>query len=269
MKLLVRTAPASLAPFVRTVIWYCGYSGSNPYELLMPDGTAQLIVPLEGPSRQVIAPFGRAQHHAVAYFTGLRSQPILYRSEQQASTLCIQFTPLGFRHFVGPGAATLVNQTEEVSSVSKAMASKINELAQHNSGEELMQITIAWLGQFFEQQAMDHAVAWACRLLENSSLSIADVVKQTGYSHRYFVQRFQNQIGFTPKKFQRLQRFNQALLSLRQAPKDPFDTIFRLGYFDQAHFSREFKSFSGVSPGKYIAHRPQYAHVLSLKSPLL
>lgn len=60
---------------------------------------------------------------------------------------------------------------------------------------------------------------------------------------------FEHYIGLTPKTFARIVRFQQTLAAMRQTPRPYWGKLFYdYGYFDQAHFIREFKMFSGATP---------------------
>ena len=74
---------------------------------------------------------------------------------------------------------------------------------------------------------------------------------QTGISSRQLRRLFDFYIGDTPKTFSQVVRFQNILRakpssqSLRQNK-----LFFDAGYYDQAHFIKEFKNFYGVTPGK-------------------
>jgi AraC-like DNA-binding protein len=57
----------------------------------------------------------------------------------------------------------------------------------------------------------------------------------------------------TPKLFSRTIRFDRALIARRNAPGRSWtDIIHELGYFDQAHFIRECRAFTGLPPGGLV-----------------
>jgi AraC-like DNA-binding protein len=52
----------------------------------------------------------------------------------------------------------------------------------------------------------------------------------------------------------RLDRFRRAIAILENAPSMPLARIaYRLGFADQAHFTREFAAFAGIPPTRYRA----------------
>ena len=67
----------------------------------------------------------------------------------------------------------------------------------------------------------------------------------------------------TPKAYLRVSRFQQVLARVHAAPSvDWMEIVERHGYYDQPHFIREFKEFSGFSPSEYFRLRgPHIQHV--------
>ncbi|AXT20063.1 helix-turn-helix domain-containing protein [Flavobacteriaceae bacterium AU392] len=64
--------------------------------------------------------------------------------------------------------------------------------------------------------------------------------------NRWFVK----DIGINPKKISRIVRFHNALSCLHSYNTKGF--YFDFGYYDQAHFIKEFKEFTGKSPESYL-----------------
>lgn len=69
------------------------------------------------------------------------------------------------------------------------------------------------------------------------------------------VQRlFRKYVGVSPKWIIRRYRLHEAAETLAKGKVQKLSELaLRLGYFDQAHFIRDFKSVVGVAPGAYLA----------------
>lgn len=84
--------------------------------------------------------------------------------------------------------------------------------------------------------------------------SVAEVVDRTGLSQRRFTGVFRDQVGLSPKVFSRLVRFQGALRRLEAGSvEDLAGLALDCGYFDQAHFNHDFRSFSGLTPTGFLA----------------
>ncbi len=86
-------------------------------------------------------------------------------------------------------------------------------------------------------------------------LTLRSLHRHLRLSERQFERRFKKHIGITPVLFSRISRFQAALRQIKSRNYMKLsDVAFDRGYADQAHFIREFKEFSGFSPGRY--HSP-------------
>jgi AraC-like DNA-binding protein len=88
----------------------------------------------------------------------------------------------------------------------------------------------------------------------SSQFSIADIARRGGWSERRFSEVFREQVGFPPKVWCRLQRFHRAVRQLRYGVEVPWaEMAVECGFYDQAHFANEFRSFSGIDLTTYTA----------------
>jgi AraC-like DNA-binding protein len=91
---------------------------------------------------------------------------------------------------------------------------------------------------------------------DSNRLSVAEVARRSGWSERRFLQIFRERVGFTPKVWCRLRRFQRALRQLRAGVEVPWaDLAIECGFYDQAHLAKEFRSFSGIDLTTYTATR--------------
>ena len=76
------------------------------------------------------------------------------------------------------------------------------------------------------------------------------------------------EVGLTPKHYCRIRRFQRAVtLANCGRHVDWPQVALDCGYFDQAHFINDFRSFSGLTPTRYLAARtPFQNHVKFLQS---
>ena len=78
--------------------------------------------------------------------------------------------------------------------------------------------------------------------------SIQNLSTHYGFSDRYIQKLFMDWVGITPQKFFSVQRFNKSLELLRSSREPLTMVAFECGYYDQAHFIKEFKSYTGLTP---------------------
>lgn len=88
------------------------------------------------------------------------------------------------------------------------------------------------------------------------TLHIEMLCKNVNISCRQMERKFSEHIGFSPKYYSRIIRFQSTLLH----PSNSItDVAYSFGYADQAHFIREFQEFSGISPKHYFKETKEAA----------
>jgi AraC-like DNA-binding protein len=89
---------------------------------------------------------------------------------------------------------------------------------------------------------------------------VSELCARAGISRRQLDRLFRSHLGFNPKTFARVVRFQRALARLRS---DPGCTLAELaaecGYYDQPHFVREFKALAGSPPRTRVGYFPPEA----------
>jgi len=84
----------------------------------------------------------------------------------------------------------------------------------------------------------------------NDFFDIRNLSARFGFSERYIQKLFSNWVGITPQKYFAVRRFNKSLEMVRSSEESLTSIAFECGYYDQAHFIREFKSYTGLTPGE-------------------
>jgi transcriptional regulator GlxA family with amidase domain len=97
-------------------------------------------------------------------------------------------------------------------------------------------------------------ILYAIQLIykNKGQINCKDLAAQTCLSQRQFERKFKELAGFNPKRFARLVRFNMLVNSPLQ-PQTLTQLAYEFGYYDQAHFIEEFRSFTGYNPRFYFS----------------
>lgn len=84
--------------------------------------------------------------------------------------------------------------------------------------------------------------------------------KQCFLSQKQFERKFREWSGFTPKLYSRIVRF-EAVLNSYNKLNSLTEIGYACGYYDQSHFIRDFKKFTGYSPTHYFSLAPNLSCV--------
>lgn len=81
--------------------------------------------------------------------------------------------------------------------------------------------------------------------------NIENVASRYGITSRYLQKIFLQYTGLTPKLYSKINRFQNSLQLVLKRESSLTAIAYDCGYFDQSHFIREFKSFTGYTPSGY------------------
>ena len=87
--------------------------------------------------------------------------------------------------------------------------------------------------------------------LSKGSISISSLSNSLHYSEQYFRKKFEKYIGFSPKQFCQIIKFQNALNRFLVSDDTLLNVCLDNGYYDQSHFVKEFKKFIQLTPKQY------------------
>ncbi|MFC0774038.1 helix-turn-helix domain-containing protein [Terrimonas alba] len=196
--------------------------------------------------------------------TGIGSQFAgMMTSEGKARIFSIYFNPTGFYRIFGVPAVHFTDRIEEDEYTCRKDLEGLHQQlreAKHISGmiaccEEYL---TRLLSRSKAKDAYNSILFLSERIVRNgSSQSIEKLAYDANMSMKTFERRFTEQVGVSPKLFSRIVRFNRAIALKMNDHKKNWTTIaHHCGYFDQMHFIKDFKLFSGTPPDVFFKNTP-------------
>ncbi len=169
----------------------------------------------------------------------------------------VRFHPGMGGRFLGVAPAELTDRLVPLEDISGAAGRRLwNRLGEARCVKERVSVLAA--GLHVRQGGLDE-IEQAVRAVTIASgeASIDEIARQAGMSVRQFRRRCLQQSGLTPKFLCRILRFRRALGLLGAGAHDGHAHLAaECGYYDQAHFIRDFRQFSGQAPLAYAARLP-------------
>jgi len=254
--------PPPLGQFIECVWFFSGYMPDQPRERILPDGTSELIINLQDVPRKLFDAEGPGRHRSFrgAWLSGPSSEPMVIDALPDSSLMGARFRPGGLAPFLREPVGEVANQVVELDQLWGASANRMREQLLEEATPEsriarLERILLGILGR----RAADPVAMRALAMFEEAppfSARVETVAEELGFSHKHFVARFRGAVGLTPKLYCRLLRFRRALEAVHSRPEvDWAEVALESGYYDQAHFNRDFREFSGLTPSAYGALR--------------
>lgn len=208
---------------------------------IVPDGCIDVIVHLAGrPRVEVVGTMTRALlvPEAVTEIVAVRLRPGAARvllKDAPADALTDTRAPLDV---LGLDATPLLDALQASSDVN----TRVRRLA-----------AALVAGRRREVDALvDRAARW---LASPAPPSVADLADRLGITRQTLARRVREAVGVGPKVLARVLRFQRAARALRAGRTDHAALASELGFVDQAHFVREIRELSGLTPGAYARRR--------------
>ena len=270
MGLLIVTPAAPLSALVAS-IWDCDLPrAAHAYDRLLPSAAAQLVVNLDEDETRVYDDALRCTRNAGAVLDAPASRSVLIDTAEQARVVGVVFHPGGAAPFFRERMDTLANTHVDLEAIVPGQAGQLRaRLLAAADGHARLRILQQWLLRRMRSGGAHRhpAVAHALQLIDAAPgvQRIDAVAARCGLSPRRFGALFREQVGLSPKRHARLQRFHAAVAAAAAGGRIDWAGIAADGGFhDQAHLVHEFRAFSGMSPTAWMARRGDWTRHVAL-----
>lgn len=210
------------------------------------------------PVERIATPSGHATDIPTLYVYGQMTQPgVMHHKHEPFTTTQIVLKPHALHTLLGLNASALTDSVVALVEFSSCDL-EIQLLEAHDEGERIA-LLIGFLQTRFEAAKRTHVQD---RLVEESlylihqhsgSVSVKNLLDRLGISERQFEKRFRQTVGLSPQFYIRVKRFNAALRLMQKHQSGTLtDLAHSLNFYDQSHFIRDVKAFSGVTPKSLV-----------------
>lgn len=259
------------APALRTLVrgyWEVQGSLGAVRTKALPREEFSLIVNLGDPLALLARPGVVAQRFEDAWICGLQSHPILVEADGRSWRCGARLSPEGAFLLLGGAAAALVDQIAPLRDVMPAWGAATIDAVRRaaNTSERFAAFDAAFAALLATPGIVDATLAWIVRAIRKGAPGgMSQIAAEVGWSRQRMHERFASRLGLAPKAFERLARFERALSALHAPAVKLAHVAHASGYYDQAHFTREFRAFAGETPADYASTRLDFADSAFLK----
>jgi len=222
---------------------------------VLPDTCVELFVNYTSTPVAMIE--NELHQRSIITFRMSRSMDVQMR--KGAGCLAICFHPGMAYHFFQVPMHVLTDTTVSLSDIWNGMAAEIEEeLAGICNNEGRVLLVQKYLLQHLARGKHDLQVQYCLDLAQLSGglIPVSRLTNDTGLSQRHLSRKFQQCVGLSPKEYLRVYRFIRSLDHLKKYPFLSLTEIaYESGYYDQAHFNRDYKVYAGHTPGEVAQAR--------------
>lgn len=192
-----------------------------------------------------------------SFTTGVYDSYVLVGSNGPSGGIQINMSILGARLFLGRPLRDLRNRAIELDDVFGGDARRLT-MVLYDAPTWEARFTILdreLSSRILAAKTPSAAVTWVWQRLVQTGgrVSIGTLVGEVGFSQKHLIGQFREQIGLSPKTLARVLRFGRAIRIIKNGGGARLAEIAQdCGYYDQAHFSRDFHIFAGVTPTELV-----------------
>ena len=259
----------ALRPFVKRLWVSCQAATRPACEHVLPTGDMHLVFRLRGaPLRLVNEGRPASEGFSSAVIGGPRTTFYGKWMGDAVYSVGVQFYPGVAEPLFGVPADTLAERHTNLDAVWGHHAEQLWErlLAAPTPEEQLGVLETVMLARLpgyslSVSGVMHPAISFGLGRFAQGA-TVTEVVRESGYSHRYFNALFKRATGLSSKAYCRVRRLQHVLA----APRDTAlaELALAAGFADQAHLQREFRALTGVTPLTYRHLAPQFTHHLQV-----
>lgn len=224
---------------------------------IVPDGCIELIFILGDDIRRYIT----ASEFVIqprAMVLGQTSKPFFVEPTGYVNSFAVRFYPYGFANFVSTLIGDLVDKETPIEllfgeEAAEQLSQAINQAA---DTEARIMIVEKFLFKRMHNEASIVSIVKTtidAMLLSPNHISIKALVNDNLAKRRQLERKFLRHIGMSPKQLGKVIRLQAVLKMMRAQQSGGLTKIaYEANYYDQAHFAKDFKEFTGTTPGEFF-----------------
>ncbi len=196
--------------------------------LVTPDNRVDIIFPLGGPP----------------FFSGPMST---YLNASSREIFAIRFRPEFLYHYFKIPLSEFTDKAIDPRLFLDSAQELLQLKGQTQDFASFIQVFKTYFAKHSDQFRVDSRVALVIEALGKGT-SLKEIKSKTGISDQHLRRLFDREVGISPKRFEKIERFKRLKLLSHNKKINFSETAIELGYFDQSHLINDCKELSGQSP---------------------
>lgn len=253
-------------PLNRFVKYFYCPRGPRPYpdEKVLPGPVADLKINFGGAVRAMRGVDARpVENYAEGWCMGLWDEYHTVTWPDHTDFIGVSFLPGGAYAVLGVDLGELTNQLVPLDAIWGSFAAELRDRLYDAGGtverfallERVLTARISRVAEIDRIRPALNALSTSRGLIPVGKLSEA-----TDVSQKHLITLFNRVVGTTPKKLARLYRLQSLLETIDLTRHLSWTSVAQdFLYFDQAHFNKEFKQLTGLTPTDYVTRRKRLA----------
>ena len=223
---------------------------------IVPDGTMKLIFHY-GDTYKHHAKNGKVTILPKCFLIGQLTKPYVIEPTGVTGSFVVQFKPNGFLPFTTIPIKEMENTAVPLDTLFDEEGKEISEqiLNAKSTSERIQKIEKFLLKRLANKKVIDNIVESTIETIcsTNGKFSVNEFSKSKNINRRQLARKFSSTIGLSPKQLAKTIRIQTTLkILLNEQITSLTDLAYENEYFDQAHFIKDFKEFTGLTPKEFF-----------------
>jgi AraC-like DNA-binding protein len=228
-------------------------------QTIVPDGCLEMIFHCKDLYKQYHKN-GSSIVQPRCFVIGQLTRPLEIEPTGETCIFSVRFHPHGFLPFAAVSIKEMENKAVSLKDLFGSEGLEIEQkiLTSESTLDRIEQIELFFLKQLANTKIIDSIIKSTVQtiLTANGQLQIHELSREININRRQLERKFSYSIGLSPKQLSKTIRL-QAALKMRL--KMQFTNLTALAYqgeyYDQAHFIKDFKEFTGFTPKEFYGER--------------
>lgn len=236
--------------FVKT-FWQIAGTPTYQCETILPKGVIELIFSFgdavsfyrDNQKQPVVTPR--------CFVNGMNDAAIRVHIPSYQSFFGIELQPAAVKKLLKTPSGEFLNEVTDLDLLNKEFHSLWYRLAESDSFEERVQLFEEWVVQKLCVIPEQEMAISAFLTGPSKPTNVIDLASKFCYSPRQLNRKSQELFGMSTEALIRYKRYVDALNLMHLRDETLTSISYNSHYYDQAHFIREFKEYTGLTPGNY------------------
>jgi AraC-like DNA-binding protein len=260
-----------LAKYIDNIVFFEGYTAQHKADKLLPDGGIYMIINmLEKPEKLYKDEHLKKFEEFTGCFISGQHKNFIFIEAEHSSNMAIKFKLGGAAPFFNFPISHLNNKVQQLEPI---LGKEIENVRKEIINEKDISKKFELIENYFlktirKEYEKNLAFMEVLEFLATSPhlANISQLSDKMNVSQKHLITLFNKQVGLTPKALARIFRFQKVILQLEEKEKtDWLQIAIDCGYYDQAHFVKDFYSFSGIRPTGYAEQKGEYLNYIPVK----
>lgn len=232
------------------------YDPANHKQKIIPDGCIEMSFNLADSIKRYTSETDYILNPS-ATVMGQRTYSYFIEPTGNVDAFSICFYPYGFANFINTPLSELVDREVPLKDLFGEVAAQTLEQSIIGAKDTQHRIDIIesfLLGRLKENSVIESIVNSTINTLlaTKGSRSIKSIAADNLSQRRMLERKFTKQVGISPKQLSKVIRMQAALNLMLIDEKNLTAIAYESDYFDQAHFTKDFKELTGITPKEFL-----------------